>query len=43
MKIHVVRPQQEAIKNFKKVICFNSSIDLSEIADNECDVIMANE
>ena len=43
MKIHVVRPQQEAIKNFKKVICFNSSIDLSEIADNECDVIMAND
>ena len=43
MKIHVVRPQQEAIKNFKKVICFNSSIDLSEISDNECDVIMAND
>ena len=43
MKIHVVKPQQEAIENFKKVVCFNNSIDLSEISDNECDVIMAND
>ena len=43
MKIHIVKPGQQAIENFKKVECLDNSVDLSEISDNECELIMAND
>tara|TARA_R100001377_G_scaffold70336_1_gene45774 strand:- start:30 stop:446 length:417 start_codon:yes stop_codon:yes gene_type:complete len=43
MKIHVVKPDQEAIENFKKVVCLDNNIDVSEVSDNECELIMAND
>ena len=43
MKVHIVKPGQKAIENFKKVECLNNNIDLSEISDNECELIMAND
>ena len=43
MKLHVVRPEQEAIGNYTRAIAHNNEINLSQVSDNECEVIMAND
>lgn len=43
MKLHVVKPQEQAIENYTKAIVSNNDVNLSEISDNECEVIMAND
>jgi len=43
MKIHVVKPEQEAIENFEKVVCVDNEVDVANISDNECELIMAND
>lgn len=43
MKLHIVRPNQEAIENFTKAVAFENNINLTEVSDNECELIMAND
>lgn len=43
MKIHVVRPDQQAIENFTRVNISNNLVDLSQLSDNECELILAND
>jgi len=43
MKLHIVKPNQEAVENYEKAIVFNNDVNLSEVSDNECEVIMAND
>ena len=43
MKLHIVRPNQDAIENYTKAIALENNINLSEVSDNECEVIMAND
>ena len=43
MKIHVIRADQQAIENYKRVTVSNNLVDLSEISDNECELILAND
>tara|TARA_Y100001937_G_C7128486_1_gene336024 strand:+ start:2231 stop:2650 length:420 start_codon:yes stop_codon:yes gene_type:complete len=43
MKIHVVRPDQQAIENFTRVNISNNLVDLTQLSDNECELILAND
>ena len=43
MKIHITRPQEESIENYKRIEVHDNSLDLSMISDNECESILANE
>jgi hypothetical protein len=43
MKIHIVKENQTPIENYKRVNVSNNKIDLSEISDNECSFILAND
>jgi len=43
MKLHIVRPNQESIENFARAVAFNDDVNLTEVSDNECEVIMAND
>ena len=43
MKIHVLRPDQQAIENFTRVNISNNLVDLTQLSDNECELILAND
>ena len=43
MKIHVLKENQPHIENFKRVDVSDNQIDLSEISDNECILVLAND
>lgn len=43
MKIHVLRPDQQAIENFTRVNVSNNLVDLTQLSDNECELILAND
>ena len=43
MKIHITRPQEPSIENYKRIEVKDNSLDLSTISDNECESILANE
>lgn len=43
MKIHILRENQQQIENFKRITIQDNKVDLSEISDNECSFILAND
>ena len=43
MKLHLVTKDQQSIEGFKRVEFLGEQIDLSDISDNECELILAND
>ena len=43
MKIHIIKENQKNDENFKRVTISSNKIDLSDISDNECSFILAND
>ena len=43
MKIHILKENQQNIENYKRVTISNNKIDLSNVSDNECSFILAND
>ena len=43
MKLHILTENQEPVENFKKIIISSNTIATSEISDNECSFILAND
>ena len=43
MKIHILKSDQKEIENYKRITVSDDQINLSEISDNECSFILAND
>mgnify|MGYP003114403975 CR=1 FL=1 len=43
MKLHVLRPEQQGIENYTIALVVNNEVNLSQVCNNECEVIMAND
>lgn len=43
MKLQIVKPEQESIENYTRVVVSPNTIDLSTVSDNECTVVLAND
>ena len=41
MKLQVLRSDQDPIENFKQVVVTPNEINLEDISDNECEIIIA--
>jgi len=43
MKLQIYRTENEKIENFHHVQCFGTQLDLSGVADNQCELILAGD
>ena len=43
MKLQIFRTDDEKIENYKHLQCYGTPLDLSDIADNECEEILAGD
>ena len=43
MKLQIFRTDDEKIENYKHIQCYGTPLDLSDIADNECEEILAGD
>lgn len=43
MKLQIFRTDEEKIENYQHVQCFGTPLDLSSVADNECESILAGD
>ena len=43
MKLQIVKTDDEKIENYQHIQCYGTPLDLSSIADNECEEILAGD